>query len=154
MNARAIRPYPPANVKIDDVYYKESLDANQHIFNLTWSHRNRTQQTGGNILGYFDSGVALETGTTYLVELFEVDEVGVETQILNLNVGNVSNYNIDTTGSLSKLFKIQLTSIRDGYRSFQSFTHVIRTFDKTVKFIFDESEIYNPPAANAVNFIL
>lgn len=154
INARPIRPYPPANVKIDDVYYKETLDSNQHVFTLSWVHRNRLVQTGGNILGYFDSGVTLESGVTYIVELFEVDEVGVETQILNVNVGNVSSYDVDITGSVSKLFKIQLTSIRDGYRSFQSFTHVIRTFDKTVKFIFDESEIYNPPAANAVNFIL
>lgn len=152
--ARANRPYPPANVKIDDVYYKETLNSNQHVFTLSWVHRNRLVQTGGNILGYFDSGVTLENGVTYIVELFEVDEVGVETQIINVNVGNVSSYEVDITGSMSKLFKIQLTSIRDGYRSFQSFTHLIRTFDKTVKFIFDESEIYTPPAPNAVNFIL
>lgn len=154
INARPIRPYPPANVKIDDVYYKETLNSNQLVFTLSWVHRNRLVQTGGNILGYFDSGVTLESGVTYIVELFEVDEVGVETQIINVNVGNVSSYDVDITGSMSKLFKIQLTSIRDGYRSFQSFTHVIRTFDKTVKFIFDESEIYTPPAPNAVNFIL
>ena len=154
IKARANRPYPPANVKIDDVYYKATLNSNQYVFTLSWVHRNRLVQTGGNILGYFDSGVTLESGVTYIVELFEVDEVGVETQIINVNVGNVSSYDVDITGSMSKLFKIQLTSIRDGYRSFQSFTHLIRTFDKTVKFIFDESEIYTPPAPNAVNFIL
>lgn len=151
---RGARPYPPANVKIDGVYYRESMDADQSSINLTWVHRNRLQQTGGEILGFFDDGVSLEPDTTYIVRVYEVDDVGNEVEIINEDVGSVSEYDVDISGSLSKLFKIQINSVRDGLESYQAFIHFIKTFDNTINFIFDESEVYTPPSNDAVDFIL
>ncbi|NHB57035.1 hypothetical protein G9F32_03175 [Acinetobacter sp. 194] len=60
--ARSIRPYPPANVKINDEYWPESIDANPM---LTWSDRNRLQQTGGEPLSWYEGSVTKEEGVTY-----------------------------------------------------------------------------------------
>ena len=57
LSSRAIRPYPPANVKINGVFMPTWFEGGLQI---TWANRNRTQQTGGEILGYFEPSIMLE----------------------------------------------------------------------------------------------
>ncbi|WP_180177654.1 phage tail protein [Acinetobacter sp. YH01005] len=123
MNARAIRPYPPANVKINGSYYPNEVNGNPI---LTWVNRNRIQQTGGGILGWFDGGVALEPGVTYQLIVTTIDALNTESEFLNVNVGTLNNYTIDlsTAPSSAKQFKIILKSIRDTYESLQYFEHI------------------------------
>lgn len=66
IQARAIRPYPPANVKINNVF--EPADPAWPL-QLTWCSRNRLQQTGGAILGWFEGSVTAENGCSYLIEI-------------------------------------------------------------------------------------
>jgi hypothetical protein len=153
MKSRAIRPYPPANVKINDEYYPAETSGNSIV--LTWVGRNRVQQTGGNVLGFFDAGVMLESGVTYQLEVHEVDASGAETVMLNVNVGAVDTYTIDlsTTLATTVKYRIKLYSVRNLYESFQYFEHFVDS-SNSQNFTFSESEFYMPDASDSVDFIM
>ena len=119
-NARAIRPYPPANVKLNDGYWPSSIDG--HL-TLTWVHRNRVQQTGGEILGWFDGGVTPEAGATYTVKIYD-DETGLA--IHEISEITTSNVVIDAQ-FLAPRTRLELFSVRGGYESFHKFIHVFAT---------------------------
>ncbi|WP_180114488.1 hypothetical protein [Acinetobacter sp. YH12063] len=119
MNARAIRPYPPANVKFNGNYFPETHVISNDIL-LTWAHRNRAQQTGGEIIGWFDNGVTLENGVTYSLELSTVQD-GIIHSAINISSGS---YTIPASVLLqNKAHKLKLWSLRDGFKSYQIFEH-------------------------------
>lgn len=117
-NSRAIRPYPPANVKINGEYFTRDF-VNDIV--LTWVDRNRLQQTGGEILGFYDSGVTIEENVEYIVELYDSNDVLVNSQ----NVGGLNTATINTSSLLTQTAKISLYSVRDGFESYQKFEHEI-----------------------------
>ena len=117
-DARAIRPYPPANVKINDEYYPIEIETDLVV---TWVDRNRVQQTGGSILGWTNTGVTIEAGVTYVVELYDADDVLISSN----DVGAVNTTTVDVSSVTTTSCKIKLFSIRDGYVSFQAFEHVL-----------------------------
>lgn len=119
MNARAIRPYPPANVKFNGNYFPETHVISNGIL-LTWAHRNRVQQTGGEIIGWFDNGVTLENGVTYSLELSTTQD-----GILHTVSGvTLDNYAIPSAVLLqNKAHKLKLWSAREGFESYQIFEH-------------------------------
>lgn len=118
MKARAIRPYPPANVKFNDIYFPETLIVTNNIV-LTWAHRNRLQQTGGAIIGWYDGDVTVESGVTYAYELISE----------NLVLDSQSDIVANTVTILASVLKpnkphtLKLWSVRDGYESYQKFEH-------------------------------
>ena len=118
MKARAIRPYLPANVKFNDTYFPETLIVTNNIV-LTWAHRNRAQQTGGEILGWYDGDVTVESGVTYAYELISE----------NVVLDSQSNIAANTATILASVLKpnkphtLKLWSVRDGYESYQKFEH-------------------------------
>lgn len=118
IQARAIRPYPPANVKLNDAYYPETILVTSDIV-LTWVNRNRLQQTGGEILSFFDAGVTVESGTTYSYELISENVVLDSSNGINANTVTIlSSFLIP-----NKPHTIKLWSSRDGYDSYQVFEH-------------------------------
>ncbi len=118
MKARAIRPYLPANVKINGAYWPETHIVTNNII-LTWAHRNRVQQTGGEILGWYEDSVTVESGVTYAYELISE----------NVVLDSQSNISANTVTILSSVLKpnephtLKLWSVRDGYESYQKFEH-------------------------------
>lgn len=118
MKARAIRPYLPANVKFNDTYFPETLIVTNNIV-LTWAHRNRLQQTGGAIIGWYDGDVTVESGVTYAYELISE----------NLVLDSQSDIVANTVTILASVLKpnkphtLKLWSVRDGYESYQKFEH-------------------------------
>ncbi|WP_218698384.1 phage tail protein [Acinetobacter harbinensis] len=124
MNARAIRPYPPANVKINGEYWGKEYE---DFLNITWSHRSRLQQTGGDILGFYEGGVAAEIGVTYILKVFEINDSNNEVEFFNQNIGFADNYTIDLSELLntSKSIRIELSSDRDGFSSYQVYEHTM-----------------------------
>jgi len=118
MKARAIRPYLPANVKINDVYFPETQIVTSNIV-LTWAHRNRAQQTGGDILGWYDGDVTVESGVVYSYELISE----------NVVLDSQSNITANTVTILASVLKqnkphtLKLWSVRDDYESYQKFEH-------------------------------
>lgn len=122
--ARAIRPYPPANVKIGGTYYPTDVAAS---IVLTWVDRNRLQQTGASYLGWTDSGVTLENGVTYKLMVYVIDASNVQTEFFNQNVGAVNTYTVDlsTAPATAVKFRIVLKSVRATYESYQAFDHTL-----------------------------
>lgn len=118
IQSRAIRPYPPANVKFNDIYYPETILVTSDIV-LTWVDRNRLQQTGGVILSFFDGGVIVEPGTTYSYELISE----------NIVLDSASGITLNTAKILASLLipnkphTLKLWSVRDGFTSYQIFEH-------------------------------
>lgn len=117
-NSRAIRPYPPANVKINGEYFPEDF-INDIV--LTWVDRNRLQQTGGEILGFYDGGVTIEENVEYVAELYDSNNTLVDSQ----NVGQLTTATLDTSGLSTQTAKISLYSVRDGFESYQKFKHEV-----------------------------
>lgn len=116
IQSRGIRPYPPANVKINDEYYPGSeMVADMQV---TWVDRNRLQQTGGEILGYFEAGVTIEEGVTYSYQLFDSD-----TDTLLDSVSNVTSPMSVLKADMALNNRLELFSLRDGYESYQRFIY-------------------------------
>ncbi len=118
MNARAIRPYPPANVKFNNGYFPETLIVTNDIV-VTWVDRNRLQQTGGEILGFYDSSVTVESGITYSYELIS------ENIVLDSQINITANTVIIPASVLitNKPHTLKIWSVRDGYESHQKLEH-------------------------------
>ena len=116
LNSRAIRPYPPANVKINGQYFPIDFVGDLVV---TWVDRNRIQQTGGEILGFYDSGVTIESDVNYIIELYDSNNVLIDSK----NVGQLNTATLNTSSLATQTAKISLYSIRDGFESFQKFEH-------------------------------
>jgi Putative phage tail protein len=65
MDSRAFRPYPPGDFKINDEYFPVAA---ADPVTVTWAHRDRLQQTAGDLLSFLDASVGPEAGTTYKVQ--------------------------------------------------------------------------------------
>jgi len=124
IKARAIRPYPPANVKINGEYFPDEIETDLIV---TWVDRNRLQQTGGEIIGWFDGGVTIESGVTYQLILVERDENEVElrTQSLSLGALNAFTFATSSMDANTRTIEITLKSLRDGYESYSAFNHIV-----------------------------
>lgn len=121
LNARANRPYPPANVKFNDDYFIVGTDSDLHI---TWSHRNRLQQTGGEIIGWYEPSVTLESNATYHLKVIDSNTQAI---IFDDDIGDVDEYTIlFALISDAVSVDVELYTIRDSYESYQKFTHTIR----------------------------
>lgn len=124
MQARAIRPYPPANVKINGEYWPEEIETD---LVLTWVDRNRLQQTGGKPLSYFDAGVSIEPSVTYSIKIIERGVNNIILATHELNDSTLNSYTLLASSMQPTTISIQvaITSVRDGYESYQSFKHTV-----------------------------
>lgn len=124
IQARAIRPYPSADVKINGRYWPAYLENDLVI---TWVNRNRLQQTGGSILGWFDGGVTLEQDTQTMLTITEYDANNTELSTQSANVTAVNTFTLLESGMSAGVRKIEITlkTVRDGYECLNPFTHSI-----------------------------
>lgn len=67
---RALRPYPPGNVKFDGEYFPTEIIGNADVV-VTFATRNRLQQTGGLLVGFTDGDITSEPGVDYLAEAYQ-----------------------------------------------------------------------------------
>lgn len=118
MESRAFRPYPPANIKINGVYYPDTVIISNNV-DLTWVNRNRLQQTAVTHLSWFDDGVVLESGVSYSLELSSDGVVLFEQENITTNSFSIPN----TVLLQNKPHNIKLCSVRDGFNSYQIFDH-------------------------------
>lgn len=120
MGQRAIRPYPPANVKIGGAYYPDLIVADDLVgIVATWAHRDRTQQTSGTVLGWAAASVGPETGVTYSARLVRTD-----TEATLDSTTAISGTTVTFTPSYRGEVRLEVWSVRDGMESFQIFSHV------------------------------
>ncbi|ENW90561.1 MULTISPECIES: phage tail protein [Acinetobacter] len=122
MRSRAIRPYPPANVKINGMFMPLYIEGGVQI---TWANRNRLQQTGGEMIGYFEGSVVLEPNTQTLLTIIGYDADGVVLSTQNANVTAVNTYTLPASSMDPNTRKINivLRTVRDGYECLYPFTH-------------------------------
>lgn len=118
IEGRAARPYPPANVKINDEYYPESL-LEVAEFAFTWAHRDRTQQTGSTLIGWTEGNIGPETGVTYSLEISRTDTNAVLETVTGIT-GAATTVGLSYNGEI----KAELWSVRDGLESWKRFSHV------------------------------
>lgn len=137
IQARAIRPYPPANVKINGEYWPEDIETDLII---TWSDRNRLNQ---DVLDWFDSSIAVEPGTQTHLILTQLDENNIEVATTNANVTGTTSYTmpISSMQAATRTVSITLKTVRDGYACLNPFIHTVELsqffsapYDLTVEF--------------------
>ncbi|MGE8684445.1 MAG: hypothetical protein ACN6OV_08195 [Acinetobacter sp.] len=140
IQARAIRPYPPANVKINGEYWPEEIETD---LVLTWIDRNRLQQTGGGILGWYEGGIAIEPDTQTHLILSQLDENDIELATTNANVTGTTSYTMPISSMQvdARSIKAVLKTIRDGYEC-------LNPFDCTIKL----SQFFSAPYDLTVEF--
>lgn len=123
MGSRAVRPYPPGNFKLNGEYFPVALSLNETSeVILEWSHRDRRQQTGLELIGFLDEDVGPEQGTTYRVDCEALTPAGSVLWSTE-DVGLVKEHTIDLllnpppVDSITLTFKVY--SVRDGFDSFK-----------------------------------
>lgn len=67
MDSRAVRPYPPGNLKINGVAYPDYFEGE---LSLSYSDRDRLQQTSGTLYDTTAGNIGPEAGTTYTLRLY------------------------------------------------------------------------------------
>ncbi|URA07012.1 tail protein [Xanthomonas phage Elanor] len=145
MSSRAIRPYPPARVQIDGEYYPPLVGPHPVI---TWRYRDRTQQTGGLFIDWYDdSDVGPEVGTTVRVQVWSPDETILLDEQDNLT-GNTAALNLDL-GYSAVVVVVQTE--RGGYPCLRPIKIPLDIPITPLSFIFT-NDPYTPPAGNAVDF--
>lgn len=128
-DSRAIRPYPPANVKINGEYWPEEIAGD---LTLTWVDRNRIQQTGGAPLGFFDSAITVEDGVTYNAEIYDAQSNIKFAEKIAL-ASNVATF--EKTELSPVLTRVDLYSMRSGFESYQKYQHIFSWGDPPETFI-------------------
>lgn len=136
---RAIRPYPPGDVKFNGAHFPEALDSSANIV-LTWASRNRQQQTSGVLLDFLDSSVTSEPGVTYTVRGLDASNL---TSVVYNAPGITTLTHTIPAGSLNTVARVrlQVLSERDGLESWQA--HELE-FDTSVAF-WTPANLTTPP---------
>ncbi|MEM8493222.1 MAG: phage tail protein [Pseudomonadota bacterium] len=132
-NSRAIRPYPPGNLLVDSVSYPSpNTWGGDHTFD--WSHRDRIQQTSGDLFDHTTGDIGPEVGVTYRVEGYAYEgSPEVETQFIDVTLSGsptpktftfdaaevLSNPNVSDPPVGTERIVIRVYSVRGGYDSWQ-----------------------------------
>jgi len=116
MNRRQARPYPPGNVQVNGQRWPVATTG---TLSLTWSHRDRVQQTAGFIKQ--DAGnIGPEYGVTYTLRLY--DETNTLRRTVNLSAANYV-WSVEEAdcglGRLNAHVRFELEAVRSGYVSLQ-----------------------------------
>lgn len=116
-DSRMIRPYPPGNFKIDGLSYPIEFSGEPV---LTWTHRDRTQQTQ-SIIEHDNVSIGPEAGTTYTIKIYDSGDT-LRTTVTGLT-GVTYTYAAATEvadcGSIQTQLRFVLYAVRDGYDSWQ-----------------------------------
>lgn len=114
LDQRAARPYAPGDLRINgDSYEDESYEGE---LALTWTHRDRLQQTGGTLIDHTAGDIGPEPGTAYRLQGY-VDGVLVHTE------DDIAGAAATWTPSEEGLARVEVHAKRDGLYSWQGATH-------------------------------
>lgn len=110
LNKRAIRPYPPGNLKVNAVSYPNG--PLEGILSISWNHRDRTQQTSSTYEDYTYGNIGPETGVVYRVRGY-ADDVLIWTE--EPITGTSTTWSPSDGGTV----RIEVDALRDGHYSWQ-----------------------------------
>ena len=141
-NSRAARPYPPANLRINEELRPAELFG---ALSVTWAHRNRVTQAD-QLIDYLASSISPEVGTTYRLTLTEPG-VGLIDQFSGITD---SHFVVPATiFSGSRRVLLTLHVVRDDLISLQAASVEFNYSDKANDMVFQGG--YMPPSANSVD---
>lgn len=115
LDARAIRPYPPANVRFNGELFPTAVPAGVDI-TLEWFGRNRISQADGPLVGFFDGNLTAEVGVTYSIEVRD------DTDTVVYSASGIAALTA-TVPVPAPTATVKLWSVRDGHASWQVFSH-------------------------------
>ncbi|MFA5702912.1 MAG: VWA domain-containing protein [Advenella sp.] len=149
LRGRAARPYPPAQVQVNGVYWPSQVLSS---IALTWSHRNRVQQTGSVLLGFTDGGTSEpEAGTTYGVTVRDFQ--GLELTTASGMTGTSYIVPGTTMALMGGSGTIEVFSERDGLECFQRVIIPVLVADSggaDIELAMDEVQITPPDGGSLV----
>jgi hypothetical protein len=121
LRARAFRPYPPGNVRLNGAYFPDVITG---PLTVSWAHRDRKQQTGGTLVEQGAADIGPEAGTTYTVRVY--GEGGVLRRTVTGLTGTSWTWDTETAdcalGRLNTSLRIEVESVRDGYTSWTTWS--------------------------------
>lgn len=130
-NSRFIRPYPPADFKVEGVpwfTYTTPISSTNTELNFTWAHRNRVVQQDV-LIGHTEASVSPEAGTTYVARVYKASDnsllrtvTGITTTSWNYTASMAATDIGSATPPVA--IYIDIVSARDGHESWQKY----RTF--------------------------
>ncbi|WP_165856724.1 phage tail protein [Marinobacter sp. JSM 1782161] len=155
MDSRAIRPYPPGDFRIDGLSYPAIYSPNGAV-ELTWTHRDRTQQTSGTVFDHTFGDIGPEANVTYRVEAdAELTDGSMDESFISEDVGSVSSFiALDSStpapaGTVRVTFRIY--AVRDGYDSWQPATWTIDLLVAPTQLIAQYKPFTAPTNLSAIN---
>lgn len=117
-DARAFRPLPPGNVRLNGAYFPASITG---ALTVTWAHRDRIQQTTPTIVEQSAGNIGPEAGQTYTIRAY--DETGALRRTVTGLTGTTWTWDTEEadsglTGRLNTSLRVEVESVREGYESF------------------------------------
>lgn len=129
-NSRFIRPYPPADLKVDGQPWFTSgitLNAANPTLSFTWAHRNRVVQWDA-LVSHTEASVTPEVDATYTIKIRRADNNAVLRTVTGLTVSawnyTQTMFTEDVTGlGLTEPVPVyaEIFAVRDGYESLQRY---------------------------------
>ncbi len=147
MDSRAIRPYPPGNLKINGTYFPADVSGD---LVATYATRNRVQQTGSTLIGFTDGDVTTEVGVTYawsIVGTVDAVEYASDDGI------TLSTFTIDAVdlATYPALLTITIWSERDTYESWQKYVVPFNNLNAEVDLEVDTSTLLEVDGTELLN---
>lgn len=123
MGSRAIRPYPPGQIKIDSSFYPTAVLGLNDV-TISWVGRDRTQQTAG-LIDFTFGNIGPEAGTTYTLKCYNEDDVLSKTYTGLTGTSQTWTTEITDSGlgRYNEQLRFVLYSVRDGYDSYQIYDY-------------------------------
>jgi hypothetical protein len=122
---RMIRPYPPGNVRVSSVMWPTAILGQMA---LTWSHRDRMQQSV-YLVTQSEGNIGPEAGVTYTVRFYNENNA-LQKTLTGLTTTAWTYLTTDEAtdsglGRINGKFKVEIESVRAGYTSWQKQTRSV-----------------------------
>jgi hypothetical protein len=122
---RMIRPYPPGNVKVNNVMWPTTILGQ---IALTWAHRDRMQQSV-YLVTQSEGNIGPEAGVTYTVRFYNENNA-LQKTLTGLTTTAWTYLAADEAtdsglGRINGKFKVEIESVRAGYTSWQKQTRSV-----------------------------
>lgn len=122
---RMIRPYPPGNVKVNNVMWPTTILGQ---IALTWAHRDRMQQTV-YLVTQSEGNIGPEAGVTYTVRFYNENN-SIQKTLTGLTTTTWTYLSADEAtdsglGRINGKFKVEIEAVRAGYPSWQKQTRSV-----------------------------
>ena len=108
-NQRAYRPYAPGNFQVDGVLYPYDISVIDPV--LTWSHRDRLQQTSGDLFDHTAGNIGPEAGVTYTIRVYD----SLDVEQLTITSIAATTHTLDTSTLIEgEKYTLRLYAVRGG----------------------------------------